>query len=90
MNELDKMVANIRPISPPLSEFEQAALKAKVVAKMKRKKSVRFVFLIAAMLSLVACGVLSIGYFNTMTETNNTSALIEKMEQYLATRKVLQ
>lgn len=78
MNELDKMVANISPISPPLSEFEQVALKAKVVAKIRRKKSVRFAFLIAAMLSLVACGVLSIGYFNTMTETNNTSALIEK------------
>lgn len=80
MNELDKLMAEYPPLSESLTTEEIKRLKNHVLEKSRTgRKPRRLLFILAAaMCLLAACGAAALGLFDSMTGTNNTSALVEK------------
>ncbi len=84
MNELDKLMAEYKPLSEPLNSAQMQALKKNVLSKAKQKKKTKgknyklLLLLAAAMCLLAACGAVAIGLFDSMTDVNRTAKMVEK------------
>lgn len=80
MNELDRIMTEYKPISEPLTEEEMLKLKQKVLQKSRpKRKTYRLILaLAAAMCLLAACGAVAIGLFDSMSDTNQTTKMVEK------------
>lgn len=70
----------IKPLSEPLAEEEMLKLKQKILQKSRPKRKTHRLILVlaAAMCLLVACGAVAIGLFDSMSDTNQTTEMVEK------------
>ena len=84
MNELDKLMAEYKPLSEPLNPAQIQELKKNVLSKAKSKKKTKgksyklLLLLAAAMCLLAACGAMAVGLFDSMTDVNRTAKMVEK------------
>jgi len=91
VNELDKLMAEYKPLSEPLNSAQMQALKKNVLSKAKQKKKTKgtnyklLLLLAAAMCLLAACGAVAIGLFDSMTNVNRTAKMVEKYSLALET-----
>lgn len=85
MNELDRWIAEYRPLSEPLTEEEIMRLKKRILKKSRpKRKSYRLILILAAAVCLLAaCGAVAIGLFDSMTDVNQTNKMIEKYSMTL-------
>lgn len=80
MNELDRLMAEYKPLSEPLDKRETQKLRKRVLSKISPVKKARrlALALAAAMCLLAACGAIAIGLFDSMSNVNRTEEMVEK------------